>query len=801
MPLRRRDRPVPDPTVEREMRKLHARLDAMDTTQRCTINDRDISEDDSENEARNKGEEFAVEDAVDEHLFRVVAKIGARAKIDIPVYEGNVDVEYLLDWIRSLDKYFNYEDVEEDRKVKHVITRIKGHAALWWDELQADRRCKGIYKIKSWDRMVAKMKAKFIPKDYQITLFRRMKNLRQKLMSVKEYIEEFYKINIREGHWESDDEKVVRYMNGLRYDIQDEMSMMIIQNVEDSYQMALKAEEKLSRKKGQGGRSRSQARGKTIAQDRTHKPKEEGKKPQTQTERGGSSQRGQYADINTFPRARGRGRGRGGEVKCFFCGKNIHKSYECPERKKYGSRTHIVEAQRQNVEAEDAEGGRSLMMRKVLLMLEKEAKNPTQRNSLFQTVCKTKDRVCKVIVGSGSIENLVSTEMAENLELETVVHPSPYRASWLQKGHQVNVTKQCLVEFKIGGYKDEILCDVIPMDVCHLSLGRPWQYDKNVVHDGRNNTYTLEKNGRTHMLLPIKDKEVKLEVSNIVLLMSGKELLNEVKKKEDTKFIVVRKPRIVLTSTRVDDLPEEIQELLEDFLDIVVDELPRSLPPIRSISHHIDLIPRASLPNKETYRLMPQENEEVKRQVQDLMDKELVRESLSPCTVPIVLIPKKDGGWRMCIDSRVINKITIRYKIPLPRMDDLMDFLSGARFFSKIDLKRGYHQIRMREGDKWKTTFKTNEGLYEWLVMTFGLTNAPSTFMRLMNEVLKDFIGKFVIIYLDDILIFSKIEVEHLKHLAAVMRRLQQEKLFINMKKSSFMRTKLIYLGFFYLCK
>jgi hypothetical protein len=255
------------------------------------------------------------------------------------------------------------------------------------------------------------------------------------------------------------------------------------------------------------------------------------------------------------------------------------------------------------------------MMRKVLLTTEKEVENPAQRNRLFRTACKTKDRVCKVIVDNGSINNLVSIEMVEKLEMESIVHPIPYRVSWLQKGHQVNVTKQCLVEFKIGGYKDEILCDVIPMDVCHLLLGRPWKYDKNVIHDGRKNTYTLEKNGRTHMLLPIKDKETKPEVSNTVLLMSGKELLKEVKKKEDTQFIVVRKPRIVLTSIRVDDLPEEIQKLLEEFVDIVVDELPCSFPSIRSISHHIDLILGASLPNKVAYRLTPQENEEVKRQV------------------------------------------------------------------------------------------------------------------------------------------------------------------------------------------
>jgi hypothetical protein len=151
--------------------------------------------------------------------LRAVVILGARAKIEVPMYEGNLDTKELLDWIRSMDKHFDYEYVDEEKKVKHVFTGIKGHATLWWDELQVERRSKGKHKIKNWDRMVTKLKAKFMPKDYQINLFRKLQNLRQKGMTVKEYTEEFYRLNIRTGQREKDEEKVSKYINGLRYEI------------------------------------------------------------------------------------------------------------------------------------------------------------------------------------------------------------------------------------------------------------------------------------------------------------------------------------------------------------------------------------------------------------------------------------------------------------------------------------------------------------------------------------------------------------------------------------------------------
>ncbi len=226
------------------------------------------------------------------------------------------------------------------------------------------------------------------------------------------------------------------------------------------------------------------------------------------------------------------------------------------------------------------------------------------------------------------------------------------------------------------------------------------------------------------------------EKKNLVLFATKREMREVCENPSSVMHYVLLCKDEATTTNTPHPLPLVLSNVLQEFMDVFPDELPLGLPPLRGIEHRIDLIPGKPLPNKAPYRANPEETKEIQRQVQKLLDNDHVRESLSPCAVLVILVPKKDGTSRMCSDCRPINAITVRYRYPMPRLDDILDELSGATIFSKIDLKSGYYQIRIQEGDEWKTAFKTKFGLYVWLVMPMGLSEAPGTFMRVMLFVL-----------------------------------------------------------------
>ena len=240
----------------------------------------------------------------------------------------------------------------------------------------------------------------------------------------------------------------------------------------------------------------------------------------------------------------------------------------------------------------------------------------------------------------------------------------------------------------------------------------------------------------------------------------------------------------------------KLKELVDEFKDVFPDTLPKGRLPKRDIMHKIRTEEGAKPPSRPPYRLGPVEQDKMEEQVKDLLAQGFIRPSASPYGVPILFVPKKDGRWRMCIDYRALNKQTVKDQFPLPRIDSLLERLGQATVFTELDLASGYHQIAMEETSIQKTAFCTNFGHFEFLVMPFGLRNAPGTFQRLMNKVFTDNLGKFIAVYLDDILIFSRNMEEHWKHLRWALDRLREAKLYGRLHKCEFLKDQVEFLGF-----
>jgi hypothetical protein len=386
---------------------------------------------------------------------------------------------------------------------------------------------------------------------------------------------------------------------------------------------------------------------------------------------------------------------------------------------------------------------------------------------------------------------LISEAIVKKLGLITKPHKKPYPLGWIHNDNQLQVERQCVLKFAINSqFIDEVELDVVPLDICGIVLGSPYLYDRKAIFYREDNKYQLTKDGKEYI---VRAHQKKL---NLSLINSGqmKRIVNV--SKRYLLMVVKAKDTVGIDTFKDCDakLKDDLVRIVSDYDELF--QVPKGLPPKRQVEHEIQLQQDVPLPNIGMYRLSVLENAEIKKQVQELVEQGVIRPSASPCGSPIILVPKKDGTWRMCVDFRALNKITVKNRYPLPRIDDLLDQLKHAVYFTKLDLRSGYHQIRVVEQDIWKTAFKTKQGLFEWLVMPFGLTNAPATFMRVMNDVFRPFIDEFVIVYLDDILIFSRTREEHVQHVRQILSVLQREKLFVKLSKCEFGKTSLVYLGY-----
>jgi hypothetical protein len=245
-------------------------------------------------------------------------------------------------------------------------------------------------------------------------------------------------------------------------------------------------------------------------------------------------------------------------------------------------------------------------------------------------------------------------------------------------------------------------------------------------------------------------------------------------------------------------IPEEFVgdniRVVRDFPDVFPEELP-GMPPDREVEFVIDLLPRTAPISKWPYRMSVEELKELKKQLTELQEAGYICPSSSPWGAPVLFVQKNDGSQRMCVDYRSLNDVTVKNKYSMPCIEDLFDPIRGARVFSKIDLRSGYHQMKIRPSDIPKMAFSTRYGSYEFTVMSFGLTNAPAYFMNLMNKVFMEYLDRFVVVFIEDILIYSKSDGDHEEHLRLVLQKLQDNQLYTKFSKCEFWIDKVPFLG------
>jgi Reverse transcriptase (RNA-dependent DNA polymerase)/Retroviral aspartyl protease len=333
-----------------------------------------------------------------------------------------------------------------------------------------------------------------------------------------------------------------------------------------------------------------------------------------------------------------------------------------------------------------------------------------------------------VLIDSGATENFISKEFAtkNKLKMREVRNGPTVR---LADGNSYNCLQKVNCMVHVGPYSTRVDAFVFPLPQFDVILGTPWLLEVNPQIDWQQGSVSLTTADGPVTLYTNEDYSITRKH-----LLTAMQAARAIEAGDEAFLLIIRVPEEALDNPQNVD----VDKLLQEFSDVFPDELPDELPPKREVDHCIELEPGNPPPSRPPYRLSYMELAELKKQLEELLKQGFIRPSTSPFGAPILFVKKKGGALRMCIDYRALNKITIKNKCPLPRIDECLDRLAGARYFSKLDLRSGYHQVRIAEQDIPKTAFNTRYGHFEFLVLPFGLTNAPATFQTLVNSVFRE---------------------------------------------------------------
>ncbi|XP_031490495.1 uncharacterized protein LOC116257681 [Nymphaea colorata] len=408
--------------------------------------------------------------------------------------------------------------------------------------------------------------------------------------------------------------------------------------------------------------------------------------------------------------------------------------------------------------------------------------DPNKPNS-FRVFGRINGKKILILLDNGATRNFLTEEAArkckvplESSQPQTIVVGGGLRLKCLNEGKNMEVV------IKKKPFKIDFL--VIPLDGVDLILGIPWFFTLGIISwDVKNFNMTFTPDG--------EDEPMTLQ--GITSTMRPKAALRAIEADQPACWVMALATDVPSKEEQEEIVPPRIQSVLDRFEDLF--EEPKGLPPPRSYYHRIVMTQGAEPVNVRPYRYGYNQKAEIERLVKEMLESGIVQPSSSPFSSPVFLVKKKDNTWRFCVDYRALNEATVKDRHPIPVIDELLDELAGATIFSKIDLRAGYHQIKMCKDDVPKTAFRTHDGHYEFLVMPFGLTNAPATFQRCMNDVFRQYLRDFILVFFDDILIYSQTEELHEQHLAVALQVLRDNQLYAKRSKCSFGQPSIGYLG------
>ena len=720
-----------------------------------------------------------------------------------PEFDGTAGPIEARSWLKEIEKAFKLAKVSNEEKTEYASYFLKNEANYWWESVKA---LEGVDMIE-WGRFVELFLEQYFPEHVQSQLELDFLELKQGDKSVAEYEKKFMELSrFVSAYVDTDLKKAKRFQQGLRSDIRISVAALRLKTYADVVQTAsvIEREHNLSKKEQENKKRKGEATEGNSGQGSASQGFQK-KQNFQQFKNQGFGNQGQNRKFNRPQNQNNQGSGKppvsdcklcgkkhSGEcrrlgVVCFKCNKKGHYASECRSSEamlrcnKCGKFGHYANNCRNPapvnamVNVQGSSGGKGPNARTFKMT----KKTPDKDSDVVAGTLSVNSMSVQVLIDSGASKSFVSVGLVDKLDcvLTALDETLVIEVANCDRISVNQVCSQCKIE--IAGKC--FLADLIPFKLGEFDviLGMDWLSLYQAKIDCKNKKVMLVTPEGSRVTFKGEKQEKKF-----LTVMQAKKLLRQGCEAYLAHVIDTKKKTMVL---------EEVP-IVNEFSEVFPDELP-GLPPDREIEFSIDLVPEAEPVSKAPYRMAPVEMKELAKQLQELLDKGVIRPSVSPWGAPVLFVKKKDGSMRLCIDYRELNKLTIKNKYPLPRIDDLFDQLKGAVCFSKIDLRSGYHQLKIKSEDIPKTAFRTRYGHYEFLVMSFGLTNAPAAFMDLMNRVFKEYLDKFVIVFIDDILIYSKSKEEHAQHLRIVLQRLKEKQLYAKFSKCEFWLEEVQFLG------